>query len=49
MAAAARTGQRVTLQDDMSVVVLFFCLFLHFGGDVDAVGVFQGWVVVAEE
>ena len=26
-----------------------FFFFLHFEGDVDAVGVLQGWVVVAEE
>ena len=25
------------------------CLFLHFEGDVDAVGVLQGWVNVDEE
>ena len=49
MAAASRTVQRVTLQDAMSVVLLFFFLFLHFEGDVDAVGVLEGWVVLAEE
>ena len=27
----------------------FFVLFLHFEGDVDAVCVLEGWVVVAEE
>ena len=26
-----------------------FVLFLHFEDDVDAVGVLQGWVIVAEE
>ena len=26
-----------------------FCLFLHFEGDVNAVGVLQGWVIMAEE
>jgi hypothetical protein len=29
--------------------VILFIIFLHFEGDVDAVSVLQGWVVVAEE
>jgi len=29
--------------------VVLFVFFLHFEGDVDAVGVLKGWVVVAEE
>ena len=29
--------------------IVLFVFFLHFEGDVDAVGVLQGWVVVAEE
>ena len=49
MVAAARTGQRVTLQDNMSVVALFFLSFSAFQRCVDAVGVLQRWVVVAEE
>ncbi len=29
--------------------IVLFAHFLNFEGDVDAVGVLQGWVVVAEE
>ena len=29
--------------------IVLFVFFLHFEGDVNAVGVLQGWVVVAEE
>jgi len=29
--------------------VVLFVLFLYFEGDVDAIGVLEGWVVVAEE
>jgi len=29
--------------------VVLFVLFLHFEGDVDAVGVLERWVIVAEE
>ncbi len=38
----------ITRQHECCGVVLFI-LFLHFEGDVDAVGVIQGWVITAEE
>jgi hypothetical protein len=31
------------------VVLFILSFFLHFKGDVDAVSVLQGWVVVTEE
>jgi hypothetical protein len=50
MAAAARTwaeGDIARLHECSGIVLFVF--FLHFESDVDAVGLLQGWVVVAEE
>jgi hypothetical protein len=49
MAAAARTGHNITSPDAIWVVLLFFCLFLHFECEVEAVGVFKGGIIVVDK
>ena len=49
MAAAARTGHSEMSPDAIWVVASFFSSFFCISKDVEAVRMFQGWIVVTDE